>query len=119
MLRPKRSHRLAGLARDRLAALPFFGLVERFERSLEKMRDCLSPYVGDVSTRHTAANSSEGRKATLDERLRDIEAELGSGLYARLQEENALDIDLYRHASRLFSDEVPAAASADSFLSVR
>ncbi|MGN2252458.1 hypothetical protein ACFWZ4_03720 [Frateuria sp. GZRe12] len=106
-------------ARDRLAALPFFGLVERFERSLEKMRDCLSPHVGDLSTRHTVANSSEGRKATLDERLRDIERELGSGLYARLQEENALDLDLYRHASRLFCDGEPATASADAFLSVR
>lgn len=104
-------------ARDRLAALPFFGLVECFERSLEKMRACLSPYVGDLSTRHTVANSSEGRKATLEERLRDIEAELGSGLYARLQEENALDLDLYRHASRLFGDG--PAASADSFLAVR
>jgi hypothetical protein len=65
------------------------------------------------------ANSSEGRKAPLVERLREIEAGLGSGLYARLQEENALDLDLYRHASQLFSDEASAAASADPFLAVR
>jgi len=101
---------------ERLEALPFFGLVERFEPSLEKMRGYLSPYVGDLSTRHTVANSSEGRKATLEERLRDIEAELGRELYERLQEENALDLGLYRHASRLFGSPEPDAPLPASLL---
>jgi len=71
--------------------------VERFERLLEKIRAYLSPYVGDLSSRPTVANGSEGRKAALDERLRDIEA--GLAAYP-LRKKHALDLELYQHASR-------------------
>lgn len=86
----------------RLDALPFFGLVERFDESLARMRTWLSPHVGTLPVRYTVENSSEGRKTTLEERLREIATALGPELYARLLQENALDLRLYEHATRRF-----------------
>lgn len=85
---------------SRLDGLPFFGLVEHFDTSLVRLRAYLSPYVGDIPTRYVVANSTDGRKATLAERLADIAAALGADLHARLLEENALDLRLYEYAAR-------------------
>jgi hypothetical protein len=86
----------------RLDALPFFGLVERFDESLDRMRTWLAPHVGALPARYTVENSSEGRKTTLEERLQEIATALGPDLYQQLLQENALDLRLYEHATRRF-----------------
>lgn len=85
-------------------AAPFFGLVERFDASLARMHDWLAPYFGDIDVRHAAVNRSEGRAASLDERLAAIRQELGPRRYQALLDANALDLALHEAALDRFDE---------------
>lgn len=50
------------------------------------------------------ANKSEGRADTLKQRMRELKKQLGADLYARLEEENALDLKLHEFACKLFGE---------------
>jgi hypothetical protein len=90
------------LARARLTALPFFGLVERFEASLSQMARYLHSSIGtDLNSDYQIENRSPGRKTTLNERIDDIRFELGETLYQELIEKNEKDLRLYKTALAL------------------
>jgi hypothetical protein len=91
------------VARARLAALPVFGLVERFDASLSRMDAYLRPAIGaSLAKDFQVENRSPRRKSTLNERLDDIRAELGEALYQELIEKNEQDLRLYAAAQTLF-----------------
>lgn len=93
-------------ARERLAALPCFGLVERFAESLAWISAELGPafsmHAGEAMP---AANASTGRAPGLAARLQAIAAELGPALHAELLERNRHDLALYASASSRFDAE--------------
>jgi hypothetical protein len=91
------------VAKQRLSELPFFGLVETFAESLQRMRAYLEPPFGTLEGGHGVHNRSPERKATLAERIAELEAVLGPGLYQELLEKNAFDLELYEHAVRIGS----------------
>jgi len=89
-------------AMETVSQLPFFGLVEHFRDSMEKMRKYLSKTFGSIDVTYSILNKSTERKTLLQERLDDIELMLGPDLYQELLEKNKLDMRLYDHALNLF-----------------
>jgi len=86
-----------------LESLPFFGVVESFEESMELLQEFVRPHVGELNVNFSIENYSPGRRATLESRLDQIENELGASLYRELLEHNALDMLLYRQAKQMFA----------------
>lgn len=79
-----------------LDRLPFIGLVEAFEQSLDELERLLAPiHPGFRAVAYTKNVSRDGGDSLAD-RLAAIEAELGTELYARLIDANAHDLDLFR-----------------------
>lgn len=94
---------------------PFLGLVEAFDASLARMKTWLAPHFGDIDVRQDALNRSEGREATLDERLASLQRELGPRRYEALCDANRLDLALHAAARARF-DESGKAACHDAKL---
>ena len=94
-----------------LESLPFFGIVESFQQSIEVMQAIFRPYFGDIDLAYLSANVTPGRHATLDERLAHIRSELGESLYRSVVELNSLDMLLYEEANKRFSAMLEARAS--------
>jgi hypothetical protein len=88
---------------EKISQLPFFGIVEFFDDSITRMSKYLSQYFGRLDVNYFVANRSPERKNTLQKRLDDIKIMLGPDLYQELLDKNALDMQLYDHALRLFS----------------
>ena len=86
-----------------LRSLPFFGIVESFEDSMQLLKECLRPHVGELNLEFSIENFTPGRKATLEDRIAHIESELGPSLYRELLEHNALDLLLYHEAKKRFA----------------
>ncbi|SKC81835.1 hypothetical protein SAMN05445504_3192 [Burkholderia sp. CF099] len=104
------------LALSRLDELSFFGIVDRFESSLERFHRVAGPLIGTLDFNYVADNVTPGRHATLDERLAAIEGELGTSLFRELLECNALDMLLYREAQARFDKTENSARNTDTSL---
>ncbi|MEX3972078.1 hypothetical protein [Paraburkholderia caribensis] len=94
-----------------LESLPFFGIVESFQKSIEVMQTLFRPHFGDIDLVYSSENVTPGRHATLDERLAYIRGELGEPLYRSLVELNSLDMLLYEEAHKRFAAILQARAS--------
>ncbi|WP_148662089.1 sulfotransferase family 2 domain-containing protein [Paraburkholderia phytofirmans] len=102
-----------------LRSLPFFGIVESFEESMQILQEFLRPHVGELNIDFSIENFTPGRKATLEDRLEHIESELGPSLYRELLEHNALDLLLYREAEQRFAANLLTRQLENSPPSVR
>jgi hypothetical protein len=89
-------------AMERISHLPFFGIVELFDDSIARMKSYLAPHIGQIDTNYAVVNRSPERKTTLQERLDEIEDALGKSLYQEVLDKNALDLQLYDSALKLF-----------------
>ncbi|AUT69254.1 sulfotransferase family 2 domain-containing protein [Paraburkholderia hospita] len=97
----------------RLTALPFFGIVEEFDESLVRIKQQLTPHIGEIEIDHLNQNVTPGRHPTLSERLNHIETHLGQALYRNLLECNALDLLLYTQAKRMFAAARETASTTE------
>lgn len=86
------------IACERLRQLPCYGLVERFDESLQRLKVYLEQYFGCIDVHYEIVNRSPERSDQLHTRLAEIKAALGRSLYQELLDKNALDIELYEHA---------------------
>lgn len=102
-------------AMQTLDRLPFIGLVEAFEQSLDELERLLAPiHPGFRAVAYTKNVSRDGG-GTLSSRLAAIEAELGPELHARLLEANAHDLQLFQMvADRYKRIAAPPAIAARS-----
>ncbi len=98
------------LALARLRELAFFGIVERFDESLARLKRYLVPHFGDLDIAYTRQNVSPGRQSRLLDRLDEIKSTLGNSLYDELVSKNALDLELYVAAVELFRQRETRAA---------
>ena len=90
------------LARRRLAALPFCGLVDQFDRSMQCYEALLKRDFPDFTALYRAANVSAGRANRLGHRLEAMRDELGGVLFQKVQDVNRLDLELYNHVRSSF-----------------
>jgi hypothetical protein len=88
-----------GSERDRamrmLESLPFVGLVEAYDRSLERLGEWLAPHFPNFQTFSLHENRTAGQEGDLQERLAAIEASLPTELYENLVKSNADDFAIY------------------------
>jgi hypothetical protein len=94
-----------------LEELPFVGVVESFEASLQRLQTLLeNAGFEDLDLRPVQHNVSRDRALSLEERLERLADELGASLYGELERVNADDLRLYAAA-------VEAAAQDDDVAS--
>jgi hypothetical protein len=92
-----------------LSGLRVVGLVERFRESVESMQGWLAPSFPQLSLDTRRENSARPVRP-LEDKLREIQGKLSEGTYRRLEEENLLDLKLYRWAEGRLEGLKAAAA---------
>ena len=93
---------------EALERLPFVGVVERFEQSMQVLERWLAPHFPGFRARPTWRNAADAAGTPLAERLENMRAEIGNDLYDRLAAANQIDIELHQAASR----KIDAAAQS-------
>jgi hypothetical protein len=81
-----------------LGNLPAFGIVERFDQSLDALRAWLAPVFPQIDWTSPPVRGDDIELATVEQ----IRENLGEETYARLLAANAYDMRLYEAAVRLF-----------------
>ncbi|WP_444935011.1 sulfotransferase family 2 domain-containing protein [Microbulbifer sp. JTAC008] len=85
-------------AREAVQELPFVGLVEQFDRSIFNLESCLRNFgIPNVKLETVRKNISRAVSKSLDQKLIEIERELGGEVYRKLVECNASDLALYEY----------------------
>ena len=88
-----------GSERDRalraLDRLPFVGLVEAYDRSIERLGELLTPRLPGFQPLALHENKTSGQQQSLEERLAALRAELPDDIYQELEASNSDDFALY------------------------
>jgi hypothetical protein len=87
-------------------ALPFVGLVEAYDQSIQRMTDWLKPHFPQITPVVMAHNTSRDHEAPLAARLDEVRAEIGDALYRRLEEINAADFAVYEAVRASYQEPV-------------
>jgi hypothetical protein len=90
-------------ARAMLAALPFCGLVEEYDKSMARLESLLTPVIPEFRAIAMRKNVTKSDGPALNEKLEQIAKELGADLNQVLWEANADDIALFEEAGRLYN----------------
>ncbi|MCM8827519.1 MAG: sulfotransferase family protein [Candidatus Omnitrophica bacterium] len=75
-----------------LKKLPFVGIVERFDESLEKLEHIIREFYPNFKSYNVAKNVQVDPKTPIDERLKAIKQILGEEFYKKFEEANKEDI---------------------------
>lgn len=87
-----------------LDVLPFVGLVEEFDISLQKLEVWLkSEGFHDIAIAPKEQNISRDHKVSIEEKLAELEAQMGAQMFAYLVAANADDMALYEAVKARFS----------------
>lgn len=92
-----------GLALRTLDELPFVGLVEEFDKSVEQMAEWLAPYFPGFHAKPVAKNVTRDRALPLEQKLEQVKAEIGEVLYQRLLEANMGDMAVFEKVSAIYA----------------
>ncbi len=95
-------------AKQALYTLPFVGIVDLFEQSVDAMIDWLAPSFPGFRPFSVHCNRAEERGAELQQRILDLEREIGPELFQKLIEANSLDLELYETARMRITNVRPA-----------
>jgi len=79
-----------------LRSLDFVGLVEAFDKSLERLVDLLRCHFPRFKGINVHKNATHTRKDALDDRLCDLRSEIGVDLYDELMAANDLDLRIFK-----------------------
>jgi len=93
--------------------LPFIGIVEQYDRSLECLQGWLSPVFEGIELQPTKVNVTQRSDQSLDERLAALRAELGPTLYKALVDANQSDLNLYSAVVAKAARQVASPMSDD------
>jgi hypothetical protein len=92
-----------------VAGLPFVGVVEAYEQSLERLEDHIQTLFPKVRLKAYRRNTSAPAKDTLEDRLRTFREQLGGDLYEKLMHANADDMVLWESACQRYQGSPPTA----------
>ena len=90
-------------AQKALEQLPFVGIVENFDQSIQLMEKWLKTYFPTIEFKSIKANVTQKEGSNLQSRIEGLRAELGNKLYEELLDANNLDLALYDFAIRAFN----------------
>jgi hypothetical protein len=85
-------------ARNAIARLPFVGVVDQFDESMQLLKQYLAGPFPQFEPLSVRKNSHRDGDLSLKDRLRDIRKQLGKELYQELLDANAHDMELYKLA---------------------
>lgn len=85
-----------------LDTLPFFGLVERFDDSLNLLSAYLNSLGIKIKLEYQIKNSSKHHMKPLDERIATLRNSIGDITWAKLEARNQWDLKLYEVAQERF-----------------
>ena len=91
-------------AKQRLDALPVFGIVEEYAESIRRFHAWLHPVFDAFENLTFHENVLHEEPLSIASHLERIEQELGSGRYAALLDRNAMDMELYEYARTRFTE---------------
>lgn len=80
-----------------LQALPFVGIVEQFDRSMEKFSEIIQESFPSFQCFSTQANTTSDPSASLKENLDKFKKRISKPVYKQLCEINDIDFELYEH----------------------
>lgn len=89
-------------AKNMLRSLPTFGLVDRFDESMDKFNNTYASEFPKLKFHNVAKNTTQSLSRTMQEKFDEIENNIGSELFNELLLRNQLDIKLYQYACGLF-----------------
>jgi len=87
---------------QRIAAMEFVGIVERFDDSVVLMQRFLDAFRPGMNYHYERVNSTAGRARTIEERIAVIKNELSSATYDLLLAQNQVDLATYDAALQRF-----------------
>lgn len=82
--------------------LPFVGIVECYEQSINRLVDWLLPHFPSIKPVIASKNVTRQPKVSLDQKLEQIRLEVGDDCYAKLLKANDDDIKLYQHLKQKY-----------------
>jgi hypothetical protein len=82
-------------AMQALDALPFVGLVEAFDESIERLVTWLAPHFDGFKAIKVARNMTRDHTQSLEQKLAQLRAGIGETLWSRLEEANREDLVLF------------------------
>lgn len=91
---------LLELAENALDTLPVVGVVDRFDESIGQFNDWLAPHFPGFNMMPEHLNRSASAGLSMQDRIHRMRDAIGSALFELLEEENTLDLELYRLACR-------------------
>ncbi len=87
-------------AKKFLSSLPFFGIVERYDQSIKKLNNWLSPHFPELKANVYQKNVLQDKTLPLKQRISAIKEELGVEAFRELRERNSLDLELYSFSAK-------------------
>lgn len=78
-----------------LRQLPFVGLVERFDESMEKFADLIRPYFPEFKLIEARANTTNDPNLSVKAKLDSFEEKIGRTAFINLMQLNSIDMELY------------------------
>jgi hypothetical protein len=95
-----------------LERLPFVGVVERFDESVQVLEHILRPRFPEFRAYSARANTSAAVDVPLNEKLEKIREEIGADLYGELLQANMKDICLHAAANVRLDEQLRAVQAA-------
>lgn len=93
-------------AKHAVNAMPWLGLVEEFDRSMETFAETIRPYYSGFKTFRANDNRTTPQGSTLHDNLQLFRESIGAETYGKLEEINALDFELYDMVKKRFASEI-------------
>ena len=85
-----------------LKQLPHVGLVERFDESMAKFAELITPHFPKFKLINAHVNKTSDPKKTLKAKLSAFEEEIGRMPYLNLMQLNSIDLELYNFVVKSF-----------------
>lgn len=85
----------AELAIKAIERLPFIGVVEKYDESIQRLIAWLSPHFPKMKAISVTKNVTRDHSLPLEQKLEHIRSEIGADFYLKLLEANAGDFALY------------------------
>jgi hypothetical protein len=88
-----------------IQTLPFVGLVEAYERSLERLQELLEPRFPRIKLAAFHVNVTKADEVPLEGRLEELRARIGDSLYAEIEAANQNDMVVWHALCKVYEAE--------------